>query len=161
MQETRKCRLCGVEPIVPPKQQCAGCSRLRANEATRLYLARKREADPRLRLVGSAKERAVQCGLQFAITVDDVFIPEVCPALGIPLVRARGRGPAYNSPTLDRFDSSVGYVPGNVFVISALANRIKNNATTEQVGRVHAWMLEVERMRSQASFPTATTSPPT
>lgn len=37
------------------------------------------------------------------------------------------------SPSLDRIDSSKGYVKGNVRVISARANMLKNNATVEEL----------------------------
>jgi hypothetical protein len=38
------------------------------------------------RLFHHARERALAKGLPFAITLDDVVIPDVCPVLGIPLV---------------------------------------------------------------------------
>jgi len=79
-------------------------------------------------MLHAAKARAKKKGLLFAITETDVFIPHVCPLLLIPLGAARGtRAPG--SPSLDRKDSTKGYVPGNVWVISYHANRIKNDAT--------------------------------
>ena len=37
------------------------------------------------------------------------------------------------SPSLDRIDSTKGYVPGNVWVISNKANRMKSNAAAEEL----------------------------
>jgi hypothetical protein len=41
-----------------------------------------------------------------------------------------------DSATVDRIDSRLGYVPGNVIVVSCKANRIKNDATVEEMYRV-------------------------
>ncbi len=37
-----------------------------------------------------------------------------------------------NSPTIDRINSSRGYEPGNIEVISWRANRMKGDATAEE-----------------------------
>ncbi len=90
-------------------------------------------------MLKAARDRAQMLGLPFTITLDDVHVPDVCPALGIPLTR--GDGVKHDgSPTLDRLRPALGYVPGNVVVISDLANRIKQNCTSEQVRTVGNWM---------------------
>lgn len=79
-------------------------------------------------MLQAARARAKQKGLLFTITEIDIFIPELCPLLLIPLASStEARVPG--SPSLDRKDSAKGYVPGNVWVISYRANRIKNDAT--------------------------------
>ena len=79
----------------------------------------------------NSKSRARQSGLEFNITLTDVPIPEKCPILEVPLVL--GTATSYElSPSIDRIDSTKGYVRGNVKVISLLANRMKSNATREQ-----------------------------
>lgn len=83
-------------------------------------------------LVASAKARAVKKGLEFNIEPSDIVIPEVCPLLGIPLVRGRGRI-VDSSPTIDRIDSSKGYTKGNIWIISAKANRMKSDGTLEDI----------------------------
>lgn len=52
-------------------------------------------------------------------------MPTVCPVLGIPLLLSDARTP--NSPSLDRILPRVGYVPGNIRVISDRANRLKGD----------------------------------
>lgn len=67
--------------------------------------------------------------------MSDVVIPLFCPWLGISLRRNQGHV-GDDSPTLDRLVPKRGYVKGNVIVISALANRIKNSGAVEQIRAV-------------------------
>jgi hypothetical protein len=58
--------------------------------------------------------------------------------LGIELDYS-GSGPKYkrsNAPSLDRWDNSKGYIPGNVFVISWRANWLKHDGSVEELRRV-------------------------
>lgn len=75
-----------------------------------------------------ARKRAKRDGVPCTITIADIEIPETCPVLGIPL-KINGRGMSPNSPTLDKVRPELGYVPGNVVVISWLANKVKGNLT--------------------------------
>lgn len=82
-------------------------------------------------MLSSARSRAKSKNLDFNIDVSDIELPEVCPLLGIPLsINASNKEFSYS---LDRIDSSKGYVKGNVWVISDRANRLKNNATLEEL----------------------------
>lgn len=69
----------------------------------------------------------------FNINVDDIFIPKYCPYLGIELSTNIEDCRSINYYTLDRIDSSKGYVKDNVQVISYLANTMKNNSTLKQL----------------------------
>ena len=89
-------------------------------------------ADPRKRLLKKARERATAYGREFTITLDDITIPSKCPLLGVPLFVGT-KQVKNNSPTIDRKDSTKGYVPGNVWVISWRANRIKSDATLAEI----------------------------
>jgi hypothetical protein len=87
------------------------------------------------RLCWSAKRRAKERNIPFDITPEDIIVPEYCPALGIPLVV--GNGCAHDgSPSLDRITPSLGYVRGNIVVVSHKANTIKSNATVEDMQKV-------------------------
>jgi hypothetical protein len=89
----------------------------------------------------SARTRAKNKGLPFDLKPEDLIIPDQCPALGIPLKAQEGSfGPKDCSPSLDRLQPGRGYVPDNVAIISNRANRIKSDATPEELRAVAAWL---------------------
>ena len=90
------------------------------------------ELNPKRRLLSNAKDRARSLGIPFKIKMIDIEMPKVCPVLGIPFEIGIGKQ-INGSPSLDRIIPELGYIPGNVIVVSSLANRIKNNATVEQI----------------------------
>jgi len=69
-----------------------------------------------------------------------VEYPKVCPVLGIELDWGMN-GIQYNSPSLDRIDPTKGYIPGNVMIMSKLANAMKQNATPEQLNQFSRYHL--------------------
>ena len=89
-------------------------------------------------MLSRARTRARALGVPCTITKDDVIIPEVCPVFGTKLVVG---GERKTSPSLDRIDNTRGYVPGNVQVISHLANVMKNSATAEELVVFARWVL--------------------
>lgn len=110
------------------------------------YLARMAEinriayrADPRRGMLQNALKRALHYDVPFNLSIDDISIPEVCPVLLIPLKISNGVR-SDSSPSLDRIRPELGYVPGNIQVISCKANTIKNNGSPEDVMRVALWM---------------------
>ena len=92
------------------------------------------EYKPQKRLLWAAKKRAKEKGLEFNITEDDIIIPEQCPYLKTKFTYNAPRGTdRKNVITLDRIDSSKGYIKGNIEVISHLANTMKSNATQDEL----------------------------
>jgi hypothetical protein len=74
--------------------------------------------------------------LDFEIEWYNISIPEYCPCTGVLL-----NGVDWKSrPSIDRIDNLKGYIPGNVWVVSAWANAIKSNATSHQILAVADWM---------------------
>ena len=100
------------------------------------------EQSPEVKMYRRAKSRVTKTGMEFSITKHDIFIPEICPILGIPLIVHSGRSGGYNdSPALDRIDNSKGYVIGNIQVISHLANKMKADSNKEQLITFAEWVL--------------------
>lgn len=105
----------------------------------REWAAKKRVSDPVLFIWRNARNRAKELGREFEIRRDHIVIPEFCPVLGIKI--QKGNGPFQpNSPSLDRIDSSRGYIPGNVEVISWRANMLKRDGTLDEFERIVAYM---------------------
>ena len=90
----------------------------------------------------SAKSRARQNNVPFAIAPEDIVIPDVCPALGIKLDPKARRGRP-NALSLDRIIPALGYVKGNIAVLSTRANAIKRDATAEELEAIAAWVRSV------------------
>lgn len=86
--------------------------------------------------ISHAKARAEEKQVPFEL--DSIECPDVCPVLGTPLIYARrGLRAAFDdSPSIDRIVPELGYVEGNVCVISHRANRIKSDATVKELERV-------------------------
>lgn len=167
MEALRVCRTCG-EPKShgeywrqPGRRdglqaECKACMSARhagwrAKNSTPEFLAdkvegvrRARKGNPRAQLLRQARERAKRKGIAFSLTVEDIEWVEVCPVLGIPLRYGGwgGFGGKPDSASLDRIDNAKGYVPGNVAVISDRANRIKGNATADELEAIARWMRE-------------------
>ena len=101
----------------------------RAKTDKEYYLSRKLIA-----LRASAKRR----NLEFSLTVDDIIIPEKCPILGITLDQT---GEDVNARiSVDRMNNELGYVPGNICVISNKANTCKRDLTIEQLESLLAYV---------------------
>lgn len=83
-------------------------------------------------MLDRSKSRARKKGFEHNIDIDDIIIPKTCPLLGIPIFQGKDKV-CPNSPTLDRYDSSKGYIKGNVWVISYRANTIKSDATNDEL----------------------------
>lgn len=101
-----------------------------------------RKNNPIQLMLNAARNRARQRGVPCTITKDDLYIPEYCPILGIKLERQVGSGGGHTpaSPSLDKIDPALGYVPGNVQVISQRANVMKNDASVEELRAFADWV---------------------
>ena len=94
----------------------------------------------------NAKSRAKRDGIPFEQDCIGLEMITHCPILGMPLKVNQGGtyGPAYDSPSLDKYKPELGYVKGNVSIVSNKANIMKSNATFEEVEKLYLWMKQQE-----------------
>lgn len=130
------CQTCGKSKEQENKSVCNYClNRVReygkTDEAKRVHeRGRKKRNATAYGMWRRARDTAPSRKLEFNLDKEDIVIPDNCPLLDIPLIFG---GERYNSPSLDRIDNNKGYIKGNVWVISDLANRMKQNASIEQL----------------------------
>lgn len=87
-------------------------------------------------LLTQIKNRARRRSIPFDLTIDDINIPEYCPIFGIKLRYNPDKRLGDDSPSVDRIVPEVGYVRSNIIVISLKANKLKQNATLEEMKRL-------------------------
>lgn len=112
------------------------CGCLRREVTTAKNLTHGKTGTVGYALWESAKRRAKKQGVEFNIHPNDITVPEFCPLLGVKLFSSKKRLNPETSPSLDRINPKLGYVTGNIWVISYRANAIKNNATFEELQKV-------------------------
>lgn len=108
---------------------------------------RKKASDrPFYHLISSIKSRCKSKGIAFDL--DEAYLEDIvpkdglCPILRIPLSREKGSGNSYLS--VDRIRPCLGYVKGNVAIISSGANLIKQDCTDSEVFRRLADWLDAQ-----------------
>lgn len=96
--------------------------------------------------VRASKQRARDKGLPHNITIDYLYsiCVETCPALGVKLVYSNAGHQIATSANLDRIKPDLGYVVGNVRVISKRANCVRNDATFDEFKMIYEWLLAQE-----------------
>jgi hypothetical protein len=107
--------------------------------------------NPAYRLFQSAKQRAKRDLIEFSISLEDIKIPEYCPYLSYKITHTRGEGRVATNASLDRIDSSKGYIPGNVQVICDLANRMKQNASELELLQFAKSVIKLHNLKNIAS----------
>src|SRR5579885_873938 len=155
-----KCKRCKVDKPLSGRGRCSDCEQYvknyykkhRVKEIARAKksLAKKSRAEinayrkdhnrrhPISVIFQHARKRAKEKNIPFDITADDLVVPKFCPILGIELC-VNEKHAKDNSISLDRIVPELGYVRGNVAIISYKANTIKNNASIEDLEKVLCW----------------------
>jgi hypothetical protein len=167
--KTKVCKKCGIEKSVEEFGKklsgwtalCLDCTRRRDRERyaanheeirevqneyysknSAKIMAQMKQAlknHPERGLLRLAQRRCKKSGVVCTITEKDIVVPEFCPILGLKLEFGEMDN-RNNSPSLDRIIPELGYVPGNVAVISYRANRIKNEGLAEEHRKIADWM---------------------
>jgi len=148
-----KCTKCNLSKVHNVKSNISGCiecvRKIGAKVAKDAYIPKERKKETYNTieniLLMSAQDRANKKKLEFSIKHEDVFIPKYCPILGIKIDKfledtSQSHESRTSSPSLDRVDSSKGYIKGNVAVISYRANILKGQGTAQQHRLIASWI---------------------
>ena len=92
-------------------------------------------------MLKAAKTRSKALGIPFNLSIEDIAIPDACPIFGISLFFTDG-GRTDNTPSLDKIKPELGYVKGNVRVVSWRANRLKCDGSLEEFESIVRYLKE-------------------
>lgn len=135
------------EPKYTDRSLCVRCN----YERTRKYIkthptmqakAQKRwyNSTPEHRLYTHAKHRKRSKELGFTLKENDITIPQKCPVFNIQIEPMKEKR-SDSSPSIDRIDSTKGYHPDNVEIISWRANDIKGYGSLLEHLQVVSYMV--------------------
>jgi len=133
-------------PTIDPVKRSASLKKW--NASSNAYKAKQKwkEQNPKwawvVSAVGGARARAKRAGLPFDLTNEYMYerTPDACPVFGTPFVFLGMGCISDSSPSLDKLVPVLGYVQGNVAVISNKANAIKSAATWKEIQMVAYWL---------------------
>ena len=112
-----------------------------------------RNSHPEVAMVSSAKKSAASKRLPF--NIDTEYLREIlpednkCPVLSFPFKKGIKTWHD-SSPSLDRIIPKLGYIKGNVQIISWFANRIKSDATPEQLMTIATYYKKITEEKNAA-----------
>lgn len=101
-------------------------------EAYKENYKRRRTLDRAGGLLICTRQSAKKKGLEHTITREHISQVEFCPLTGIKIDWTVS-GRHLSNPSVDRIDSTKGYTPDNIEIMSCLGNTMKNKATVEQL----------------------------
>ena len=125
-------------------------------ECSKIYYQEKKETIPHRanRMKHSAKYESKKRNIIFNISSKDIeeLWPEdnKCPALGVNFTMQGKNGGSNYSPSLDRIVPELGYIKGNLQIVSFLANRIMSSATPDQVIQVGNYFKKITEKKNAA-----------
>jgi hypothetical protein len=136
--EVRKsiCLHCGEEFVLLSTKRlyCSNKCRSLFNNTSEVRYDWK-DNNPERSILYRSKASAKKKNIPFNLDLSDIKIPKVCPVLGIELLKGKDNS-CDNSPSIDKIKPELGYVKGNVRIISQRANLLKSNATIDELEAV-------------------------
>jgi len=98
--------------------------------------------NPYHQLFHNFKKRSSLAKVPFELTKDEmreIFEKsgDKCSIFGFKYIKNANKNNRDYAPSLDRINPKKGYTKENTIVVSMLANRIKTDATIEQIGKVY------------------------
>lgn len=126
---------------------CDGLTSQQKRAITRkAYELRNPEATWARYAVKDARKRAAKKGVPFDLVTKDILplLKDRCPIFGTPFQYGGNGRIRPESPALDRIKPELGYVKGNVHIISVKANNIKSAYKSEDIMKVATWLQEIE-----------------
>lgn len=148
MGSLRECKGCQQErplSLYPVRNDRSGRRRPYCNECTneinRARYNSYRRNNPFVHKCTRAKSRATWLKAPFDLTPEylESIWTGVCPVFNIEIfIDCEKNKP--NAAELDRINPTKGYVQGNVAFLSSRANRIKNDATLDELQRITRWL---------------------
>ena len=100
--------------------------------------------------ISNCKRRSKKESIPFNLTPEYIYnifpADGICPILGCKIVFGLDDGNE-NSPSLDKIIPSLGYVEGNVIWVSMRANRLKSDASLDEMKRLYDFYAELQTTR--------------
>jgi hypothetical protein len=88
--------------------------------------------NPRGKICSNASNNSKKNNCYFKLISEDIKLVKICPILEIPLKYDNNKA-LDNSASIDKINPMLGYNKDNIQIISLLANKMKSNATPEQL----------------------------
>ena len=135
----KPCKNGHIAPRLTSTQVCVQCGK-------EIYQATDRDkyryGDTFKRQFSAVKQKAKRYGIPFTVRYEELEQPEFCPVLGLKLnYQWRELDTTdHTKASIDRLIPELGYIPGNTFVVSWRANRLKNNMTIDELEKILDYM---------------------
>jgi hypothetical protein len=114
-----------------------------SRELGRKQSLKYRLSNPRWAILSNIKCRAKEANLECSVITEDIEIPEYCPVLGVKLSKyGEDDYQRKYAPSVDRVDNMKGYTKDNIRIISERANRLKSDASIDELKAIVKYMEE-------------------
>lgn len=130
-----ECKRHGVQAFAVLDNSCPRCvtdaSAKRRKDSYAYNRSREKFNEIKLR----SRERGIEFSLSLEWLREAIDNANTCPYLGVKLniTQEECTSNPNQNKSIDRIDSTKGYIPGNVVICSSRANRIKNDATIDEL----------------------------